>query len=189
MTKSILMNILNIFIVLTLFSPSISFGAEKKPKKPPVQVQATTQESAITDANIAASVKMADELLKKGAFDSSLRIYQKIYNYTKDVLITTKLLQTQYEKVLNEPSTAQNDREDIMIKQKRMKQIVPKYGSIKESASYNLGYIYAKKGDPERARKYLSEVLETAPFSLKNDSLWMKTKTLLLGQYGLEGEF
>jgi len=185
MTKSILKNILNILIILTLFSPCISFGAEKKPKKPP----AITQESAITDANITTHVKKADELLKKGDLDSSLRIYQKVNSYTKDVLITTKLLQAQYEKIINDPSTAQNDREEIILKQKRMKQIVPKYGSIKESTSYSLGYVYAKKGDSERARKYLLEVLETVPFSLKTDSLWMKTKTLLLGQYGLEGEF
>ena len=189
MTKLILKNILNILIILTLLSPCMSFAAEKKPKKPPVPVPATTQEGAITDANITAYVKKADELLKKGDLDSSLRIYQKTYGYTKEVLITAKLVQTQYEKIINDPSTAQNDREEITLKQKRIKQIVPKYSSIKESTSYNLGYIYAKKGDSERARKYLSEVLETAPFSLETNSLWMKTKTLLLSQYGLEGEF
>lgn len=187
MTKSILKNILNILIILALFSPCTSFGAEKKPKKPPIPV--TTQEAATTDANIAVSIKKADDLLKKGGLDSSLRIYQKVYGYTKDVLITAKLIQTQYEKIINDPSTAQNDREEIMLKQKRIKQIVPKYSSIKESTAYNMGYIYAKKGDSERARKYLSEVLETVPFSLKTDSLWMKTKTLLLSQCGLEGEF
>jgi tetratricopeptide (TPR) repeat protein len=187
MTKSILKNILNILIILALLSPCTSFGAEKKPKKPPIPV--TKQEAAITDANITAYVKKADELLKKGDLDSSLRIYQKAYDYTKDVLITTKLLQAQYEKIINDPSTEQNDREEIILKQKRMKQIVPKYIGIKESTLYSLGYIFAKKGDSERARKYLSEVLETVPFSLKTDSLWMKTKTLLLSQYGLEGEF
>ena len=139
-------------------------------------------------AALAARDAMAG-LGKWGDLDSSLRIYQKTYGYTKEVLITAKLVQTQYDKIINDPSTAQNDREEIMLKQKRIKQIVPKYSSIKELTSYNLGYIYAKKGDSERARKYLSEVLEAAPFSLETDSLWMKTKTLLLSQYGLEGEF
>jgi hypothetical protein len=52
-----------------------------------------------------------------------------------------------------------------------------------------MGYIYAKKGDSERARKYLIEVLSMTPFSIEQDSICMKSKTLLLGLYNLEGEF
>ncbi len=186
MKKSILKDLFGIAVIITmLFSPSISESAEKKPKKPPV----TIQDTAINDANLTASVKRADELLKKGDLDTSLRIYLKTYTYTKEVLASIKLIQPYYDKALADPATSQGDREQILIKQKHMKQIVPKYSSIKDAVSYNLGYIYAKKGDSERARKYLSEVLETAPFSMKKDDLWMKTKTLLLGQYGLEGEF
>jgi hypothetical protein len=72
---------------------------------------------------------------------------------------------------------------------KRMKQLVPKYTAIRDASAYNMGYTYAKLGDPEKARKYLSQVIETTPFSTKQDSLWMKSKALLLGLYGLEGEF
>jgi tetratricopeptide (TPR) repeat protein len=189
MKKLILINLLNILIVLSLFLPSVSLGAEKKPVKKPPAPAITSESSAITDANIAAYLKTADDLLKKGSLDSSLRIYLRVYNYTKDVLTTANILQPYYDKALNDPTTEQNDKEEIFLKQKRMKQLMPKYSSIKDAVSYNLGYIYAKKGDTERARKYLSEALETAPFSMKKDSLWMKTKTLLLSQYGLEGEF
>ncbi len=186
MKKSILKGLLGIAVVITmLFSPFISSGAEKKPKKPPVAIQDTT----INDANLSASVKRADELLKNKDLDSSLRIYLKAYNYTKEVLTTVKLIQPYYDKALSDPSTAQSDKEQIIVKQKHIKQIVPRYSGIKDAVSYNLGYIYAKKGDSEKARKYLSEVLETTPFSMKKDDLWMKTKTLLLSQYGLEGEF
>ncbi|RPJ58392.1 MAG: hypothetical protein EHM12_07885 [Dehalococcoidia bacterium] len=185
MKNPVFLNIMNLLIILALLTPSVTFGAEKKPKKQP----ATVQETAITDANITASHKKADEMLKKGDLDASGKIYQKIYDYTKGALNTTKLIQAQYEKVLNDPATAQNDREELFIKLKRIKQLVPKYNGIKETSAYNMGYIYAKKGDPERARRFLSEVLDTAPFSLEPNSLWMKTKTLLLSQYGLEGEF
>lgn len=187
MLKTILKLSLNILIILALFFPCASIAAEKKPKRPPVASPA--QEVSINDSNVYSYIKRGDELFKKGDLDASLRIYFKTYSYSKDVLAAALMIQTQYDKILSDASTPQNDKESILLKQKRLKQIPPKYSAIKESMAYNLGYIYAKKGDSEKARKYLAEVLETAPFSLKNDSLWMKTKNLLLGQYGLEGEF
>jgi len=187
MSKSIFKFSLNILIIFTLLLPCLSYGAEKKPRKPPVAVP--SQETAITDSNVTAFIKKGDEMFKKGDIESSLRIYLKVYNHSKDILAAASIVQTQYDRVLNDESTPQGDKETILIRQKRLKQITPKYTSIKESMAYNLGYIYTKKGDSERARKYLTEVLETTPFSLKKDSLWINTKNLLLGQYGLEGEF
>jgi hypothetical protein len=70
-----------------------------------------------------------------------------------------------------------------------MEQLIPKYNKIKETSAYHIGYIYTKKGDSDKARKYLSEVLETTPFSTKPDSTWIKSKTLLLEIFNLEGEF
>ncbi len=64
-----------------------------------------------------------------------------------------------------------------------------KYNIIKSAAAYDLGYIYTKKSDLEKARKFLAEVVETTPFSTKKGSTWVRAKTLLLEAYGLEGEF
>ena len=187
MSKSIFKLSLNILTILTLLLPCLSYSAEKKPKNPPVA--APPQETVIADSNISAFIKKGDEMFKKGDIESSLRIYLKVYSHSKDILAAAAIVQTQYERVLNDASASEDDKETILLKQKRLKQITPKYTSIKESMAYNLGYIYSKRGDSERARKYLTEVLETTPFSLKKDSLWMNTKNLLLGQYGLEGEF
>jgi hypothetical protein len=182
--------VLALFLSLTLLMPELSFGAEKKAvKKQPSQKEAVQKDALMTDANVQTSVKKAEELLKKGDVDSSQKIFVKVYDYTKEALTTMTFIQGQYDKIVSDPSTNQSEREDIFIKLQRVKQVTAKYSSIKSSSAYNLGYIYTKKGDPERARKFLGEVVETTPFSTKKGSTWMKAKTLLLELYGLEGEF
>lgn len=173
-----------LIFLLALSLPNLSQAAEKKTRKPPVQ-----KDIIITDSNLQQSFKKAEELLKKGDAEGSLRVFTKIYDYTNEVLIAVKFIQSQYDKVVNDPAANQNEKEDLLIKLKRIKQLTPKYTGMKITSAYNIGYIYARAGDSENARKYLSEVLEAAPFSTRQDSTWMKTKTLLLRLYGLEGEF
>ncbi len=168
--------------------PDMSSGAEKKSRKPPVQ-QSKTRGITLNDSTILDHLKKAEEHLKKGELDASLTLLLKIHDYSQDVAKTVKYFQTQYEKVVNDSSVDQHEKEDIVIKLKRMGPLVPKYTSIREVSAYDIGLIYAKKGDGDKARKYLLEVLETAPFSTKADSAWMKSKKLLLGIYGLEGAF
>ena len=159
-------------------------AAEKKPKKAPA-----AREAGISDANVQESFKKAEDQLKKGETESAVATLVKIHDYSEDVLKTVKLFQAQYEKVVNDSSVSQAEREDIFLKLKRMEQLVKKYTAIREASAYDLGYGYAKKGEAEKSRKYLLEVLETAPFSTRQDSLWMKSKKILLWLYSLEGEF
>jgi tetratricopeptide (TPR) repeat protein len=188
--KFVIALFLMLFLVFTIIFPNASYGAaaDKKIKKQPVQKEAK-EAVAITGSNVQTSLGKAEELLKKGDNDNSLRIFIKTYDYTKEALTTMNFVQKHYEMVIKDPATDQNEREDIFIKLNRIKQLTPKYNNIKIASAYNIGYIYTKKGDSEKARKYLSEVLEATPFSAKQGSLWMKSKTLLLEVYGLEGEF
>jgi hypothetical protein len=177
--------ILTVISALLLAGPlSAAEKAEKKPRKAPV-----ARESAVNDANVQESLKKAEDQLKKGETDSSVAVLLKIHDYSEDVLKTVKFFHTQYEKVVNDSSVSQAEREDIFLKLKRMDQLTKKYTAIRETSAYDLGYGYAKKGDGERSRKYLLEVLETAPFSTRPESLWMKSKKILLWLYSLEGEF
>lgn len=183
--KFVMAFFLILFFAVTIIFPNLSYGSEKKIKKQPVQKEVTV----ITGSTVQASFTKAEELLKKGDSENSLRIFIKVYDYTKDALETMNFIQKQYEGIIKDPAIDQNEKEDIFIKLNRMKQLTPKYSSIKTATAYNMGHIYTKKGDSDKARKYLSEVLETTPFSTKQSSLWMKSKTLLLEVYGLEGEF
>lgn len=184
------------FIALYLWSPALwAAPAEKASRKPAAASSAgkapgtIVKSSAINDSNINAALKRADEMMGKGEVDGPLKILVSVYEYSKDVLFTIKFFQGHYEKIVSDPSTPQGEKEEIYIKLKRMGQLIPKYSSIKEVTTYNVGYLYAKKGDAEKARKFLTEVLELSPFSTKKDSIAMKAKTLLLDLYGLEGEF
>jgi tetratricopeptide (TPR) repeat protein len=192
--------ILAVIAFLTLIFANQSLWAapekEKAPKKPSASqttggstTATSVKSSAINDSNINAALKRADEMMKKGEVDGPLKILVGVYEYSKDVLFTVKFFQGHYEKVVSDSTTPQGEKEEIYIKLKRMGQLIPKYNSIKEVTTYNVGYLYAKKGDAEKARKYLTEVLELTPFSTKKDSISMKAKTLLLDLYGLEGEF
>jgi hypothetical protein len=182
-------SLLLLFLSFALLAPQLSFGAEKKVKKQSPQKESVQKETVITDANVQASFKKAEETLKKGDVDGSQRIFVKVYDYTKEALTTIAFIEGKYERVVNDPSTNQTEKEDILIKLQRVRQVTAKYVSIKSPTAYYLGYIYTKKADPEKARQFLAEVLETTPFSTKKGSTWMKAKTLLLESYGLEGEF
>ena len=180
---------------LIFWSPAL-WAAQEKQSKKPVQTPskgttpgASIKSSAINDSNINAVLKGADEMMRKGEVDGPLKILVNVYEYSKDVLFTVKFFQGHYEKAVNDPVTPQGEKEEIYIKLKRMGQLMPKYNSIREVTTYNVGYLYAKKGDAEKARKFLTEVLELTPFSTKKDSISMKAKALLLDLYGLEGEF
>jgi len=179
---------LMLFLAVTILFPNASYGVEKKIKKQPAQKE-VRESGAITGSNVQASFGKAEELLKKGDSETSLRIFIKVYDYTKEALTTINFVQKQYETAIKDPAIEQSEKEDIFIKLNRMKQLTPKYAGIKTATAYNMGYIYTKRGDSDKARKYLSEVLEVTPFSVKQGSLWIKSKTLLLEVYGLEGEF
>lgn len=189
-----------VFLVCALFvmsfcaSPSVWAAPEKAPARkpaapPPTAPAPLAKGGGLNDSNINAALKRADDMMKKGEVDGPLRILLSVYDYSKDVLTTVRFFQEHYEKVVNDSATPQSEKEEIYIKLKRMSQLILKYTSIKEVTTYNIGYLYAKKGDGEKARKYLTEVLELTPFSTKKDSISMKAKSLLLDIFGLEGEF
>ena len=176
-------------LLLTLLLLAGSSFAAERPSKAKKAAPAPQREGSINDSNVQDYLKRAEDLLKKGDVDGALPTLLKVNDYSEDVLKTVKYFQGQYEKAANDSSLSQGEREDITIKLKRMAQLVPKYTNLKEVSAYYLGYAYTRKGDQERARKYLIRVLESAHFSVKQDSLWMKSKRLLLQLYNLEGEF
>jgi len=178
-----------LFLIFLLSNSWNVLAAERKARPQPRPAPQQQTVVSINDSNIQAHLKKAEEHLKKGEFQIALNLFLKIYDYTKSVITTIGLLQKQYEKITNDQNTPLKDKEDLLIKMRRMEQLVGRYKKIKETASLNIGYIYTKRDDPEKARRYLFEVLETAPFDLKKDSSWMKAKTLLLEVYNLEGEF
>jgi len=171
--------ILSVFLIY----PHTALGQTKTKKT------VSPKSVGINDTTVDSLLKKSEEQLKKGDLDGSLRNFLKIYDYTKDVLHTVKFIKKEYEKLINDPAISQKEKEDLFIKLKRIDQLIPRYTTIKDRAAYQIGFIYTKYGDNERAKKYLSEVIESSPFSTKPESLWMKAKSLLLSVYQLEGEF
>ena len=180
--------LLILFVASAFFPAGTASAVERKAKKP-APAAAPVKEAGINDSNVKEALKKAEEQLKKGESDATLASLIRINDYADDVLKTVRLIQGQYEKAVNDPSVPQGEREDIFLKLRRLGQLTPKYTAIREASAYDIGYVYAKRGDGEKARKYLLKVFETAPFSTKQDSAWMKSKKLLLGLYNLEGEF
>jgi hypothetical protein len=189
--RKVMVALSSLFLICFLISsgPALWAAPEKPSKKPGPPPTVSQKNSSINDSNVQTYLKRADEMMRKGEVDSPLKILLGVYDYSKDVLVTLKYFQTHYEKAVNDSSTSQGDKEEIYVKLKRIAPLVPKYNSIREATTYNIGYLYAKKGDAEKARKYLTEVLDLTPFSLKKDSISMRAKTLLLELYDLEGEF
>ncbi len=196
--SSIVTIFLAIFVSFLLTAPSLIYGATTKtqPKtqtKPQVQPKAqpapAQKDVAVNDANLMANQKRVEELVGKGDYSGALKIMLKINDYTKEVLTTVKAIKEQYEKAVSDPKVSQKDKENLFIKLRGLNQLIPRYTGYYEASTFNLGYMYAKLGETEKARKYLTEYLQTTPYSSSRDSQWMKAKTLLLELYSLEGEF
>jgi len=178
-------------ILAPMLSPSVCQGQIRKaPKQPPPKKVIQPRETTINDANIQVVFKTGEELFRQGKTDESLRTFFGIYRYSKDMLTFLEVVQPNYEKLLNEnPSLTQEQKEELYIKQNRVRDLTSKYLSLRIESAYYVGAVYAKRGDTEQARKYLLEVCQAAPFSLKPKSTWMKSKNLLLTLFQLEGEF
>jgi hypothetical protein len=178
-------------ILALMLSPTVCQGQTRKaPRQTPPQKAAQPRETTINDVNIQAVFKTGEELFKKEKTDESLRIFLGIYRYSKDMITFLETVRPNYEKLLNEnTSLGQEEKEELYIKQKRMRDLTSKYSSLRIESAYYVGAAYAKRGDTEQARKYLLEVCQTAPFSLKPKSTWLKSKNLLLALFQLEGEF
>jgi len=179
-------------LLLSFMVPSLSSGAEKKTKpqlQPKPQATPIQKDIIINDANLQTYQKKVEDLVSKGDSANALKIMLKINDYAKEVLSTVKVIKTQYEKAVDDPSVPQKDKENLFIKLKGLDQLIPRYMTYYEASIFNLGYIYAKQGNTEKARKYLVEFLQITPYSSGRDSQWLKAKALLLELYSLEGEF
>jgi len=183
-----LLIILLIFAVLP--GPGFSQAARKPAKPPPPQKAVQARETTINDVNVQPAFKTGEELFKQGKTDEALRTFLAIYRYSRDMLTFLDIIRPNYEKLLEESTSfTQEEKEDLYIKQKRVRDLTSKYSSLRIESAYYVGAAYAKRGDAEQARKYLLEVCQTAPFSLKPKSTWLKAKNLLLSLFQLEGEF
>ena len=99
------------------------------------------------------------------------------------------IIEDYYEKALDSKGLKQTQKEDIYTKLQRLNTLSSHYATVKMESAYYLGAIFAKREDGEQARRYLLEVCQSAPFSLDPNSLWMKSKNLLLSLSDLDGEF
>jgi hypothetical protein len=182
------------FLVILFFAflfPSQSLAADKKAKRPaevhPAPVAAPPID--VNDVNLNTQFEAAESLLKKGKSDEAARLFQAVYNYTRDTLTLLKCVKGAYEKALSGAGIDQAKKEDLFLKLERVSSLNVRYTDIKGETAYHLGEIYKAKSNPEQARKYLLEACQTVPFSLESSSTWMKAKNLLLILSNLEGEF
>lgn len=189
---------LSLILLLSLFcSPHSLFAAQKKAKRPPVEKPAPAAPApaapapahSISDANVVDQLRAAEDLFKKGKTDEALRIFQSIYDYTRDALNLMKCVKASYDKAVAGPNLEQNQKEDLYLKLQRIGALSAQYGKLKGESAYQVGAAHAKKGNNEQARKYLLEACQTVPFSLDPASTWMRSKNLLLSISNLEGEF
>jgi len=182
--------LLVLLLLLSFTAPSLTYSAQKKLKAPPKpKAKPVQKEIVVTDANLLVHQKGVEDLVGKGDLEGAARVMLKINDYAKEVLSMAKVVKTQYEIVGSNPEVSQDNKEDLFIKLGGLNQLISRYTNYYEASTFNLGYLYAKTGETEKARKYLVAFLQMTPYSGDRDSQWIKAKTLLLELYSLEGEF
>ncbi len=190
-SKEVLWVPLLIMLAVALLLPHYAMGAEKKAKRPaakPAQSE-TVAAATVNDANLNDSLRTAEDQVKKGRAEDALRILLAVHGYASDSLKFLACAGEAYEKARNNPNLAQDKKETLYLKQQRISSLVDRYTKVRGEASYDLGVVYAKKGDQAQARKYLVEACRTVPFSTDPASLWMKSKDIFLKISNLDGEF
>jgi len=180
-----------VVFVFSLTVPSLTNGAQKKIKTRPKPKPTVVQKNIlVNDANILVHQKRVEDLVEKGDFENAVKIMLKMNDYSKEVLSVAKAIKVQYEASVGNPQISQDDKEDLFFKLKGLNRLISRYTDYYEASTFNLGYIYARLHDTEKARKYLVEFLQKVPYYSGNpESQWIKAKMLLLELYNLEGEF
>jgi hypothetical protein len=179
-----------IILFLVVCSPPQLLAAERKAKRsldPGTGPAAASVD--INDVNLGTQFEAGEGFLKRGKPDEALRVFQAIYNYTRDTLSLLKCVKGAYEKALSGTGIDQAKKEDLFLKLERVASLTVRYADLKGESAYRIGEIYKGKGNSEQARKYLLETCQTVNFSLEPQSTWMKAKNLLLTLSNLEGEF
>jgi len=182
-----------LLIILTaaLLWPCQAMAAEKRAKRQAAKPARSESVAAamVNDANLYDSLRAAEDQMKKGRTDRALSILLAVHAYAADSLKFLACAGEAYEKARSDPGLAQDQKETLYLKQQRIGALVARYGKVRGEAAYELGVAYAKKGDADQARKYLTEACRTLPFSLDPTSPWMKSKDLFLQISNLDGEF
>ena len=178
-----------VILLLSLIMPSPTHGAQKKPQTTSQRKTVPVQKNIlVNDSNILVHQKRVEDLVEKGNFRDAVQIMQKMNDYSKEVFSVATAIKAQYEEAANNPGIPQNEKEDLFIRLKRLNPLIQRYTNYFEASTFNLGYMYARLGETEKARKYLVEFLETKPYSGDRDSQWIKAKTLLLELYKLKDD-
>ncbi len=111
--------------------PHWSTAAEKKAKRPPAAKTAAPTVQAINDANVQDQFKAAEDESKKGKTDEALRVFQGIYDYTRDALTLMKYVKGAYDKAASGQNLEQSQKEDLYLKLQRIGVLSAQYGKLK----------------------------------------------------------
>lgn len=190
LTKKGLFLLMAAFLSLFLVLPSFTDGAQKRHQTSPKRKKASVQRTiVVNDANILVHQRRAEDLVASGDLRDALLIIHRMNDYAKEVLSVATAVKTRYEEAVRDPRTLQGEKEGLLVRLKRLDRLTERYTHYYEASMFNLGYLYSKLGEIQKARRYLVEFLQTAPYSRGHDSHWTKAKALLLELYKLEGEF
>jgi tetratricopeptide (TPR) repeat protein len=171
-----------LFALATLSDPLEC--AEKKSK-------ATTRTSKIiqiNEENVEFQLKNAEEFLKKGNYGNAFDIFERVYEYSKNVLKAIEVVEGKQKEAVEAKALDQKTQESLLWKSKRRDALKIRYREYLARSAYFCGYICFKRNDMENAGKYLIEALKNSAFSDKPDSTYVKALNLLAKIYALEGE-
>lgn len=159
------------------------FALEKKSKP-----TSSKKVISINDENVEINLKKAEELLKKGDYPQALDLFQRIYEYSKEILKIIEIAQEKQKEAIEGTSLDQKTQEALMLRAKRRETLRSRYRAYFANSAYYCGYIYARRNDTEGATRYLIDALKNTSFSDKPDSIYVKSISLLARIYALEGE-
>lgn len=178
------------FLSLSLVLPSFAHGAQKRHQTTPKRKEAAVQRNiVVNDANMLVHQRRVEDLVATGNLRYALQVLHKMNDYAKEVLSVATTVKTRYEKAANDSGISQDEKELLFVRLKRLDCLIQRYTDYYEASMFNLGYLYSRLGETEKARRYLVEFLQAASYSASLNSHWTKAKTLLLKLYKLEGEF
>ncbi|HBL23586.1 MAG TPA: hypothetical protein DDZ40_05655 [Deltaproteobacteria bacterium] len=178
------------FLSLLLVLPSFGHCAQKRRQTTPKRKEAAVRRNiVVNNSNMLVHQRRVEDLVKNGNFTYALQVLHKMNDYAKGVLSVATTVKIRYEKAAKDPLISQNEKEFLSVKLARLDRLIQRYTHYHQASMFNLGYLYARLGETEKARKHIVEFLQSEPYSGSPDSQWTKAKTLLLKLYKLEGEF
>jgi len=142
------------FLCLLMVAPFSAPSAQRRETK-----TGEKKEVRLRDGTVQEHFANAEALLKRGNLKEALELFIAIYNFSRDCLRFIEMRLQDERRAFESIGGRQEEKERAYLRLKRIEDLEERYREMKMRAAYYAGYIQARLGKEDAARRLLIDAL------------------------------